>query len=109
MEKGPFLSPNSLCNRVHDVWTSSVIWNINFFFKSLLLTELYTSSAVFINYCAFQKHANSEVQNTNDPLAFLAAVNILSGPLRKQNLTLKGSKGHGKVITITITRQSKMD
>ena len=79
------------------------MWNINvfsclFFFKSLLYTELYTSSAVFINYCAFQKHANCEVQNPTDLFVFFAAVNILSVPLRKQNFTLKGSKGHGKVI-----------
>ena len=96
-ENWPFLSPNSLCDRVHDVWTSSVICNI-FFFKSLLFTELYTPSAVFINNCAFQKHSNSEVHNPTGPVAFFAAVNILSGPLRKQNFTLKGSKGHGKVI-----------
>ena len=69
-----------------------------FFLKSLLFTELCTSGAVFINYCAFQKYANSEVQNPADPFAFFAAVNILSGPLRKQNFTLKGPKGHGKVI-----------
>ena len=28
-------------------------------------------------------------------IAFFAAVNHLSGPLRKQNFTLTGSKGHG--------------
>ena len=28
-------------------------------------------------------------------IAFFAAVNHLNGPLRKQNFTLKGSKGHG--------------
>ena len=28
-------------------------------------------------------------------IAFFAAVNHLNGPLRKQNLTLTGSKGHG--------------
>ena len=28
-------------------------------------------------------------------IAFLAAVNHLNGPLRKQNFTLTGSKGHG--------------
>ena len=47
-----------------------LFWNINgFFFKSLLFTELYTSSAVFMNYCAFQKHANSDVQSPTDPFA----------------------------------------
>ena len=75
-----------------------MIWKINVFFKSLLFTELYTLSAVFINYCAFQKHANSDVQNLTDPFAFFAAVNILSVPLGKHNLTLTGSKSHGKVI-----------
>ena len=30
--------------------------------------------------------------------AFFPAVNHLSGPLRKQNFTLAGSKGHGFVI-----------
>ena len=69
-----------------------------FFFKSLLFTELYTSSAVFINYCAFQKHVNFDVQSPTDAFAFFAEVNILSGPLRKQNFCLTGSKGHGKVI-----------
>ena len=29
------------------------------------------------------------------PIAFFAAVNHLNGPLRKQNFTLTGSKGHG--------------
>ena len=28
-------------------------------------------------------------------IAFFAAVNHLNGPLRKQNFTLMGSKGHG--------------
>ena len=28
-------------------------------------------------------------------IAFVAAVNHLNGPLRKQNLNLTGSKGHG--------------
>ena len=28
-------------------------------------------------------------------IAFFAAVNHLNGPLRKQNFTLTGSKGHG--------------
>ena len=28
-------------------------------------------------------------------IAFLAAVNHLDGPIRKQNFTLTGSKGHG--------------
>ena len=66
--------------------------------ERLVSTFLYTSSAVFINYCAFQKHVNSDVQNPTDLFAFFAAVNILSGPLRKQNLTLTGSQGHGKTI-----------
>ena len=66
--------------------------------ERLVSRFLYTSSAVFINYCAFQKHANSDVQNPTDPFAFFAAVNILGGPLRKQNLALMGSKGHGQVI-----------
>ena len=69
-----------------------------FLFKSLLFTELYTSSAVFINYCAFQKHVNSDVKSPNDAFPFFAQINILSGPLRKQNFSLTGSKGHGKVI-----------
>ena len=45
-------------------------------------------------YCAFHKHANSEVQKPTDDCVF-AAVNHLNGPLRKQNFTLTGSKGHG--------------
>ena len=42
----------------------------------------------YLNYCAFHKHANSEVQ-----IAFFAAVNHLNGPLRKQKFALTGSKG----------------
>jgi len=45
-------------------------------------------------YCAFQKHANSEVQKPIGVCVF-AAVNHLSGPLRKQKFTSTGSKGHG--------------
>ena len=66
--------------------------------ERLVWRFLYTSSAAFINYCAFQKQANSDVQNQTDPFAFFAAVDIISGPVREQNLTLTGSKGHGKVI-----------
>jgi len=44
-------------------------------------------------YCAFHKHANSEKSQLT--IAFFAAVNHLNGPLRKQNFTLMGSKGHG--------------
>ena len=66
--------------------------------ERLVSRFLYTSNAVLINYRAFQKHANSDVQNPTDPFAFFAAVDILSGPLRKQNLTLTVSKGHGKII-----------
>ena len=42
----------------------------------------------------FQKHANSEIQSQLT-ITFFAAVNHLNGPLRKQNFTLTGSKGHG--------------
>ena len=66
--------------------------------ERLVWRFLYTSSAAFINYCAFQKQANSDVQTPTDPLAFFAAVDIISGPVREQNLTLTGSKSHGKVI-----------
>ena len=40
-------------------------------------------------YCVFQKHVNSKVEKANCRFA------IFSGPLRKQNFTLTGSKGHG--------------
>ena len=33
-------------------------------------------------------------------IAFFAAVNHLNGPLRKQNFTLTGSKGHGLRLVI---------
>ena len=33
---------------------------------------------------------------------FFPAINHLSGPLRKQNFTLTGSKGHGFAILIVI-------
>ena len=41
----------------------------------------------------FKKHANSEIQKL--AISFFAAVNHVNGPLRKQNFTLTGSKGHG--------------
>ena len=41
-------------------------------------------------YCAFHKHANSEVQKPTDVCIF-----HLSGALRKQKFTSMGSKGHG--------------
>ena len=44
---------------------------------------------------AFQKHVNSKVEKASCRFAFFAAVNHLSGPLRKQNFTLTGSKGYG--------------
>ena len=46
-------------------------------------------------YCAFHKHANSEVQKPTDDCVFFYAVNHLNGPIRKQYFTLTGSKGHG--------------
>ena len=57
-------------------------------FKNVFTLE--TCFQVF--YCAFHKHANSEVQKPTT-IAFLAVVNHLNGPLRKQNFTLTGSKG----------------
>ena len=44
---------------------------------------------------ALQKHVNSKVEKASCRFAFFAAVNHLSGPLRKQNFTLTGSKGYG--------------
>ena len=46
------------------------------------------------HYCAFPKHANSEVQ-IQLTIVFFTAVNHLNGPLRRQNFTLTGSKGQG--------------
>ena len=46
------------------------------------------------DYCAFHKHANSEVQKPTVDCVF-ATVNHLNGPLRKQNFTLTGAIGHG--------------
>ena len=37
-------------------------------------------------YCAFLKHANSEVQKPTVTFAYFTVVNHLNGPLRKQNL-----------------------
>ena len=54
------------------------------------LCEIFSLST----YCAFHKHANSEVQKPTDDCVF-AAINHLNGPLRTQNFTLTGSKGHG--------------
>ena len=48
----------------------------------------------FVFNCAFQKHANYEVQSQLT-FAFFATVNHLSGPLGKQKFTLTCSKGHG--------------
>ena len=45
-------------------------------------------------YCAFQKHTILHFKSLL-MFAFFAAVNHLSGSLRKQKLTLTGSKGHG--------------
>ena len=50
-------------------------WNI-------LFTALFTNMRIV----KFKSHLT---------IAFFAAVNHLSGPLRKQNFTLTGSKGHG--------------
>ena len=56
----------------------------------------YTRAHARMTYCAFQKHANSEVQKPTDVCSvFFAAANHLNGPLRKQNFTLMGSKGQG--------------
>ena len=44
-------------------------------------------------YCSFYKHANTKLKRQLT-IAFFAAVNHLNGPLRKQNFTLTGSKGH---------------
>ena len=50
-------------------------------------------------YSAFHKHANSEVQKPTDDCVF-RCVDHLNGPLRKQNFTLTGSKGHGSWFVI---------
>ena len=44
-------------------------------------------------YCAFHKHENTKLKRQLT-IAFFAAVNHLNGPLRKQNFTSTGSKGH---------------
>ena len=43
------------------------------------------------SYCAFQKHANSEVQKPTHVYAF-PAINHLNGPLTKQKFTLTVQK-----------------
>ena len=50
--------------------------------KSLTLTALFTNMRIL--------KFKSQLM-----IAFFAAVNHLNGPLRKQNFTLTGSKGHG--------------
>ena len=72
--------------------------NVFFFFLSYCYLQSYRLQVLYLYYCAFQKHVNSDVQSPTDAFAFFAEINILSGPLRKQNFSLTGSKGHGKVI-----------
>ena len=45
-------------------------------------------------YCALHKHANSKFKSQLT-IAFFAAVNLLNGPLRRQDFTLTSSKGQG--------------
>ena len=55
--------------------------------------ELMRCTNIYVSfYCAFHKHANSEVQNPTDDCVFRFSLNR---PLRKQNFTLTGSKGQG--------------
>ena len=66
-EKWPFLSPNSLCDRVHDVWTSSVIWNINFF-KVLLRRKFLSLFPSFFNINLFYRFKIIQIaKNLNLP------------------------------------------
>lgn len=51
------------------------------------------SFKIFLN-SSFQNHKNYEIQSQLTT-PFFSAVNHLSGPLRKQNFTSTGSKGHG--------------
>ena len=44
-------------------------------------------------YCDFQERAKFKIRQLT--FAFFSAVNHLSEPLRKQNFTYRGSKGHG--------------
>ena len=85
-------------------WCNYLEFRVNVFrlvelacFWQLRCSKLVTKKHIIIwwVYCAFHKHANSEVQKPIDSIAFFAAVNHLNGPLRKQNFTLTGSKGHG--------------
>ena len=64
-----------------DVSSPDTLW-FNFTVLSVFLTALFT---------------NMRIQKFKSQLtiAFFTAVNHLIGPLRKQNFTLTGSKGHG--------------
>ena len=78
-----------------------------FYHLSVVLHESDTSAVSFMTlildnsvatvmrcYRAFHKHAILKFKSQLT-IAFFAAVNHLNGPLRKQNFTLTGSKGHG--------------
>ena len=57
-----------------------------------ILQSVFTLTGFVFN-CAFQKHANYEVQSQLT-FAFFATVNHFSGPLGKQKFTLTCSKGN---------------
>ena len=61
---------------------------------TIIMTKINQSFSLFTAYRVFQKHTNSKVKS-QQLFVFFAAVNHLSGLLRKQNFTQTGSKGHG--------------
>ena len=78
--------------------TSNILkhsWLICLKFVCHFLAELYyliLKSSVVLRFSQTCKFWSSKAAFT---IAFFAAVNHLNGPLRKQNFTLTGSKGHG--------------
>ena len=69
-------------------------------FQVLILCPQKKSSQVFAWITALFTNMQIVKFKSQLTIAFFAAVNHLNGPLRKQNFTLKGSKGHGLWLVI---------
>ena len=82
-------------------WMHGICWNQKERYgkpqKQVYSVRDKTSETGFSSYCAFQKHGNSEVQKTTDIYVFRCH----QSPLRKQNFTTTGLKGHGLWFVIS--------
>ena len=90
--KPPGLTIGKVLARRYLIFESSLLyWFVRYKRAISCRLESFAHRSVCV-FCAFHKHANCKVQK---PTKNCAAVNHLSGPLRKQNYTLTRSKGHG--------------